>query len=89
MLAAEREWSAYHRLLKANGAKMQFGSAGAGSTTHLACSLLNSTIGVDITHVPYRGGLLAMQIRWQLAYPGKPMPFGLPEAVAWIDCRPR
>ena len=42
-------------LLKANGAKMQFGSAGAGSTTHLACSLLNSTIGVDVTHVPYRG----------------------------------
>ena len=42
-------------LLKANGSKMQFGSAGAGSTTHLACSLLNSTIGVNITHVPYRG----------------------------------
>ena len=29
-------------LLKSNGAKMQFGSAGAGSTTHLACSLLNA-----------------------------------------------
>ena len=29
-------------LLKANGAKMQYGSAGAGTTTHLACSLLNS-----------------------------------------------
>jgi tripartite-type tricarboxylate transporter receptor subunit TctC len=42
-------------LLKANGSKMQFGSAGAGSTTHLACSLLNSTIGVNVTHVPYRG----------------------------------
>jgi tripartite-type tricarboxylate transporter receptor subunit TctC len=42
-------------LLKSNGAKMQFGSAGAGSTTHLACSLLNSTIGVNVTHVPYRG----------------------------------
>jgi len=42
-------------LLKSNGAKMQFGSAGAGSTTHLACSLLNSTIGVTVTHVPYRG----------------------------------
>src|SRR6266550_7623292 len=40
-------------LLKANGAKMQFGSAGAGSTTHLACSLLNLTIGVNVTHVPY------------------------------------
>src|SRR5882724_11976856 len=43
-------------LLKQNGAKMQFGSAGAGSTTHLGCSLLNATIGVNnITHVPYRG----------------------------------
>jgi tripartite-type tricarboxylate transporter receptor subunit TctC len=42
-------------LLKANGAKMQYGSAGAGSTTHLACALLNSTIGVEVTHVPYRG----------------------------------
>ena len=42
-------------LLKSNGAKMQFGSAGAGSTTHLACSLLNSIIGVNVTHVPYRG----------------------------------
>ena len=34
---------------------MQFGSAGAGSTTHLACSLLNARIGVNVTHVPYRG----------------------------------
>jgi len=42
-------------LLKANGKKMQYGSAGAGSTTHLACALLNATIGVDVTHVPYRG----------------------------------
>jgi tripartite-type tricarboxylate transporter receptor subunit TctC len=43
-------------LLKANGAKMQFGSAGAGSTTHLACALLTATIGANVTHVPYRGG---------------------------------
>jgi tripartite-type tricarboxylate transporter receptor subunit TctC len=42
-------------LLKQNGAKMQYGSAGAGSTTHLACSLLNARIGVEVTHVPYRG----------------------------------
>src|SRR4051795_2974408 len=42
-------------LLKSNGSKMQFGSAGAGTTTHLACALLNSRIGVDVTHVPYRG----------------------------------
>jgi tripartite-type tricarboxylate transporter receptor subunit TctC len=42
-------------LLKANGAKMQYGSAGAGTTTHLACALLNSVIGANVTHVPYRG----------------------------------
>ena len=42
-------------LLKQNGAKMQYGSAGVGSTTHLACSLLNARIGADVTHVPYRG----------------------------------
>ena len=42
-------------LLKSNGARMQFGSAGAGSTTHLSCSLLNARVGAEVTHVPYRG----------------------------------
>jgi tripartite-type tricarboxylate transporter receptor subunit TctC len=46
---------------KANQAKMQFGSGGPGSATHLACVLLNSTIGVNITHVPYRSAALAFQ----------------------------
>jgi len=46
---------------KANQKKMQFGSAGAGSATHLGCVLLNYLIGVDITHVPYRGTGPAMQ----------------------------
>ncbi|HEX2652942.1 MAG TPA: tripartite tricarboxylate transporter substrate-binding protein [Xanthobacteraceae bacterium] len=46
---------------KANSAKMSFGSAGSGSATHLGCVVLNSAIGVDITHVPYRGTGPAMQ----------------------------
>ena len=46
---------------KANQAKMQFGSAGAGSATHLGCVLLNYVTGLDITHVPYRGTGPAMQ----------------------------
>jgi tripartite-type tricarboxylate transporter receptor subunit TctC len=46
---------------KANQAKMQYGSPGAGSTVHLACALLNAAIGVNITHIPYRGGGPAMQ----------------------------
>ena len=45
----------FSALLKRDGAKMQYGSAGAGSTTHLACSLLNARIGANVTHVPYRG----------------------------------
>jgi tripartite-type tricarboxylate transporter receptor subunit TctC len=43
-------------LLKANGGKMQYGSAGVGSTTHLGCALLTSRLGVSVAHVPYRGG---------------------------------
>jgi tripartite-type tricarboxylate transporter receptor subunit TctC len=40
---------------KANDAKMQYGSAGAGAASHLACVLLNYVIGTKMTHVPYRG----------------------------------
>ena len=53
-----KEFVAY---AKANEGKMQFGSAGAGSATHLGCVLLNYIIGVNITHVPYRGTGPAMQ----------------------------
>jgi len=53
-----KEFVAY---TKANHARMQYGSSGAGSAPHLACVLLNAAIGVQITHVPYRGGAPAMQ----------------------------
>ncbi len=47
--------------IKANQTKMQFGSAGVGSGTHLPCVLFNLAIGVNVTHVPYRGEAPAMQ----------------------------
>ncbi len=47
-----REFIAY---LKANQGKVQFGSAGVGSGTHIPCVLFNSAIGANITHIPYRG----------------------------------
>jgi tripartite-type tricarboxylate transporter receptor subunit TctC len=53
-----REFAAY---ATANQAKMQYGSAGGGSATHIACVLLNAKIGTNITHVPYRGTGPAMQ----------------------------
>ena len=45
---------------KVNQAKMQFGSGGAGTSSHIGCVLLNQTIGVDTMHIPYRGGGPAM-----------------------------
>jgi tripartite-type tricarboxylate transporter receptor subunit TctC len=53
-----KEFVAY---AKANEGKMQYGSAGAGSATHLGCVVLNTVIGTNITHVPYRGTGPAMQ----------------------------
>jgi tripartite-type tricarboxylate transporter receptor subunit TctC len=47
------EFIAYART---NQAKMQYGSGGVGSMPHLACELLNMAIGINTTHVPYRGG---------------------------------
>jgi len=46
---------------KANQARMQFGSAGAGSGMHVCAVLLNAAMGTKITHVPYRGSAPAMQ----------------------------
>jgi tripartite-type tricarboxylate transporter receptor subunit TctC len=40
---------------KANHARMQFGSGGVGSATHIPCVLLNMAIGVEVQHIPYRG----------------------------------
>jgi tripartite-type tricarboxylate transporter receptor subunit TctC len=45
---------------KANHAKMQYASAGVGSTSHMVCVLLNTAMGADITHVPYRSTTIAM-----------------------------
>jgi tripartite-type tricarboxylate transporter receptor subunit TctC len=53
-----KEFVAY---AKDHQAQMQFGSAGAGSATHLGCVLMNYLLGLKITHVPYRGTGPAMQ----------------------------
>ncbi|HTQ73018.1 MAG TPA: tripartite tricarboxylate transporter substrate binding protein [Burkholderiales bacterium] len=53
-----QEFIAY---VKANHAKMQFGSAGVGAGTHLPCVLLNIAMGAEVTHIPYRGEGPALQ----------------------------
>jgi tripartite-type tricarboxylate transporter receptor subunit TctC len=72
-----KEFVAY---AKANEAKMQYGSAGAGSNTHLACTLLNAALGLKITHIPYRGvgpaiqDLIAGRIDYQCGGAGTMLP---------------
>jgi tripartite-type tricarboxylate transporter receptor subunit TctC len=53
-----KEFAAY---AKANQDKMQHGSGGAGTSSHIGCVLMNQVLGVKITHIPYRGGGPAMQ----------------------------
>ena len=44
---------------KANPGKVQYGSSGVASPHHLAGELLKLKTGIDIVHVPYRGGALS------------------------------
>ncbi len=40
---------------KANKGKLNYASAGPGNTSHLAVELFKLTLGIDMTHVPYKG----------------------------------
>jgi tripartite-type tricarboxylate transporter receptor subunit TctC len=53
-----QEFMAY---TKANHGKMTFSSGGTGTSSHVSCVMLNQLIGVNVTHVPYRGGGPAFQ----------------------------
>lgn len=53
-----REFVAYTR---AHHGKMQFGSAGVGTSPHLVCTMVTLAIGAPVTHVPYRSSAPALQ----------------------------
>jgi tripartite-type tricarboxylate transporter receptor subunit TctC len=67
---------------KANPGKISYGSSGVGTTTHLGVELFRSMAGIDIVHVPYKGGaassadLAAGHIQLVIT--------NLPEQVAYI-----
>ena len=48
------------KLMRASPGKLAYGSAGNGTTSHLATELLKAAAGVSIVHVPYRGGAPAL-----------------------------
>jgi tripartite-type tricarboxylate transporter receptor subunit TctC len=45
---------------KKNPGKVNFGNAGAGSTSHLIAALFESKAGIDVVSVPYKGAAPAM-----------------------------
>ncbi len=45
---------------KANPNKLSFSTGGAGSTTHVAGELLKQRTGLDMIHIPYKSGGLAV-----------------------------
>jgi tripartite-type tricarboxylate transporter receptor subunit TctC len=47
-------------LLKAAPGKYNYGSSGVGGAGHLAMALFESMAGVDVVHVPYKGGAPAV-----------------------------
>jgi len=53
-----RELIAY---AKKNPGKLNYASSGNGSAPHMAAVLFQRTAGVDIVHVPYKGGAPAVQ----------------------------
>jgi tripartite-type tricarboxylate transporter receptor subunit TctC len=60
--------AAFAAYAKTNQSKMQYGSPGAGSVNHLACALLNLALGINVTHVPYRGPIMPDLIAGRIDY---------------------
>ena len=66
--------------VKARPGKLNYGSVGNGSASHLTMELLKMQAGIDIVHVPYPGSpqvntaILANQIQAGFVVPGTAMP---------------
>lgn len=61
---SQRPWQTFQQLVdfaRANPGRVTMGSSGTGTISHLFLERLNRAAGIQITHVPYRGGSLAIQ----------------------------
>jgi tripartite-type tricarboxylate transporter receptor subunit TctC len=69
---------------KANQERLHYSSSGAGGSNHLACLLLNTTIGIDVMHVPYRNVVQGMQevVAGRVDYDCLSLPLALPQIAA-------
>jgi len=67
-----RSFREFVTLIRANPGKYNFGSAGMGTTSHLAAALLMLEGGIDMVHVPYNSAGPAV-----LALAGNQVPIGI------------
>ena len=61
---ADRPWRSFGEMIaaaKARPGALTMGSSGTGTVSHLTIEKVKKSAGVDITHVPYRGGGPAIQ----------------------------
>ena len=72
------------QLAKSRPGGLSYGSAGNGSTTHLAGELLWGTSGVQLSHIPYKGGAQALTdtISGQINLMFLSIPAALPQICA-------
>ncbi|MBV7541633.1 tripartite tricarboxylate transporter substrate binding protein [Acidovorax sp. sic0104] len=59
--AGARTLAEFVQLSRRKPGSVDFASTGAGSASHLAGELFNQRAGIDMTHVPYKGGAPALQ----------------------------
>ena len=71
-------------LAKASPGKINYGSAGSGTPSHLAMELFKTTTGTDLEHVPYKGmsGLTTDLVSGVVSVAFVPLPAALPLAKA-------
>jgi tripartite-type tricarboxylate transporter receptor subunit TctC len=69
-------------LARSQPGKLNYGSSGPGGSLHLAMELFKSMTGIDVVHVPYKGGPLAVNdvLSGQLAV----MFFNTPAALPFV-----
>jgi len=80
--------TAFIALAKKAPGKMSYGSAGAGSIHHLTMAIFAVRTGIDLLHVPYRGGSAMVNGLLTGSAPSTPQPCSGPGAASGSP-RPR
>lgn len=79
-----QNFKAFTAFVKSNASSLSYASGGFGSTPHMAGELLNTSLGVRITHVPFKGenpGVAAL-LGGQIPYMFSNVPVVLPHVQA-------